>query len=66
MKTKIDACLMIIAIMVVSAAIMSIPRNVKAYSYSGLKWNSYPVSVDVSDTSFPFAWATPVGAAMGA
>lgn len=66
MKNKINNILMIVAIMAVSSAIISIASDVKAYSYSGYKWNSYPVSIDVSDTSLPSSWATPIGAASGA
>jgi hypothetical protein len=40
----------------VSFIVFSAPLPVKAYSYLGHKWNSYPVSVDVSDPSFPSSW----------
>jgi hypothetical protein len=66
MKTKINAGLIIIAVVTVSLAIASMPRSAKAYSYSGLKWSSYPISVNVSDTSFPSSWSSPVANAMSA
>lgn len=35
-----------------------------AYLYSGYKWGSYPVSVDVSDATFPISWASSVANSM--
>jgi len=43
-----------------------IPFFTNAYSYAGMKWSSYPVSVDVTDLSFPSSWITPLAGAMSA
>jgi len=37
---------------------------VKAYSYSGSKWGSYPVSIDVS--GWPAGWVSPLASSMSA
>lgn len=54
------------SILIVSVLIINSPGVVNAYSYSGKKWPSYPVSVDVSDPSVPFSWISSIAGAMSA
>ena len=41
-----------------------VPLIIYAYSYTGHKWPSYPVSIDVTDLSFPSSWISPLANAM--
>jgi hypothetical protein len=59
-----NTALFIVAIVFVATAIFSSPFVTNAYSYPGIKWSSYPVSVDVTDASFPSSWTTPLAHAM--
>lgn len=40
------------------------PIFVNAYSYTGEKWSSYPVSIDVTDLSFPSEWISSLANSM--
>lgn len=56
MITKNINTFFITAILFISIFAFFSPFGVEAYSYRGYKWNSYPVSIDVSDPSFPSSW----------
>lgn len=45
-------------------AIFVNPADTLAYSYSGKKWNTTSVGVDVSDASWPSSWISPLASAM--
>jgi hypothetical protein len=61
-----NAILFTMAAILTATAILSSPTITNAYSYAGYKWNSYPVSVDASDASFPASWTSPLAYAMSA
>lgn len=62
--TKNIALLFVASVVLVALSILSFPFNTRAYSYAGFKWNGYPVSVDVSDASFPSSWISALAGGM--
>jgi predicted Zn-dependent protease len=61
-----NKALFITAMAFIVIVVLSSPIATKAYIYYGYKWPSYPVSVDVSDSSFPSSWTTALANAMSA
>lgn len=53
-----------IFVLTVVSSVLYQPLELKAYSYSGIHWSSYPVSVDTGDASLPSAWITSIAHSM--
>jgi hypothetical protein len=60
---KLSIFVVVFTLVVVSSAFYK-PTELKAYSYSGIHWSSYPVSVDTGDASVPLSWITPLAQSM--